>query len=80
MARPSLGKKEPAGESKIVPVKMLESEKLAAQAVCDAGESLSGLIREATRREVKRRNRASQKTEIADEISLNQNLPGCIDH
>lgn len=49
------------GPSKIVPVKMPQVEKQAAQAACDDGETLSGLIREATRREVKRRQRRKTK-------------------
>jgi hypothetical protein len=45
------------GPSKIVPVKMPHDEKQAAQAACEAGETLSAFIRGATRREVKRRKR-----------------------
>ncbi len=45
------------GPSKIVPVKMPETEKAAAIAACIEGEKLSAFIREATRREVQRRNR-----------------------
>lgn len=50
------------GPSKIVPVKMSEGEKRAAQAACDDGETLSGLIREATRREVRLRQRRKNKS------------------
>lgn len=50
------------GPSKIVPVKMPEGEKQAALAACEEGETLSALIREATRREVKRRQRRKTKS------------------
>jgi len=43
------------GPSAIVPVKFPTAEKQAAIAVCDDGETLSALIREATKKEVRRR-------------------------
>jgi hypothetical protein len=65
MVRHSLGQDCPAGKSRIVPVKMSEGEKSEAIAECRDGETLSAFIREATRREVARRqklkNRSSKK-------------------
>ena len=48
------------GPSKIVPVKMPDDEKQAAVAACKEGETLSAFVRDAVRREVKRRR--SRKT------------------
>lgn len=48
------------GPTKIVPVKMPDDEKAAAVAACVEGETLSAFIREATRREVKRRKRKAK--------------------
>lgn len=49
------------GPTKIVPVRMPAAEKSAAQAACAEGETLSELIRNATRKEVARRKKAKPK-------------------
>lgn len=49
------------GPTKIVPVRMPESEKQDAIEQCADGENLSQFVREATRREVKRRRSAERR-------------------
>lgn len=49
------------GPTKIVPVRMPESEKQDARSELTDGENLSQMIREATRREVKRRRAAKKR-------------------
>jgi hypothetical protein len=46
-----------SGPSKIVPIKMPDAEKQAAQAACKEGETLSAFVRDAVKREVKRRKK-----------------------
>jgi len=48
------------GPSKIVPVKMPDDEKQAAQAACKEGETLSAFIRSAIQSEIKKRNRKAK--------------------
>jgi hypothetical protein len=47
------------GESKIVPVKMPDDEKQAAQSACKQGETLSAFVREAVRLLVRKRQRSA---------------------
>lgn len=49
------------GPSRIVPIRMPEREKQDALDQCEDGENLSQFIREATRREVRRRKTAKNR-------------------
>ena len=70
MPQHSLGKSKPDGESKIRQLRISDEEHAAILSSLEDGENFSSFVREASKKEVKRRQEQSQESENISWVTI----------